>query len=326
MVSDLRRDLSDRAMDKLFEPVRRQFFKGVRFDEPVGDPGWYGPDSAMWYVHSHLPTFQIGLAAAAMMETLHPTMAWMGYEHTRAIERRPDGAPTGNFDDKGMSSRTGHSVAFFLGVAMGPTAVAEQVCRTVRAMHDTIEGVRPDGHAYRANDPELLTWNYATQAWGLVAAHTAYHPRPLEGERLEQFFAEYARMGEALGGVDVPTTRAGVMQVLEDSVPQLAVTIPTVRYLNPLAPWRYPRPQRPLYSLIEWAVQGSAPAMGSAADEHPEVHGCGAAGAPAGDQGAAERVRRRCDPRGAPVAGPGRGGCTGQRVSGADRWGLNLRR
>lgn len=246
-------------MDRLFEPVRREFFRGVRFDEPAGDPGWYGPDSAMWYIHSHLPTFQIGLAAAAMMETLHPTMAWMGYEHTRAIERRLDGAPTGNFDDKGMSSRTGHSVAFFLGVAMGPTSVAEQVCRTVRAMHDTIEGVRPDGHAYRANDPELLTWNYATQAWGLAAAHTAYHPRPLKGERLEQFFAEYARMGEALGGADVPTTRAGVMRVLEDSVPQLGVTLPTVQYLNPLAPWRYPRHQRPLYALIHWAVQDLHP-------------------------------------------------------------------
>ncbi|WP_226863900.1 oxygenase MpaB family protein [Mycolicibacterium baixiangningiae] len=250
--------VSDRVMDTMFEPIRRQFFKNVQFAEPAGDPGWFGPGSAVWYVHSHLPTFQIGLSAAAMMETLHPTMAWMGYEHTRAIERR-NGVPTGNFDDKGMSSRTGHSVAFFLGVTMGPTAVAEQVCRTVVAMHDKIEGVRPDGHAYRASDPELLTWNYATQAWGLAAAHTAWHPRPLRGERLEQFFREYATMGEALGAVDPPRTQAGVMQLLEDWAPYMGVTIPTVRYLNPLAPWRYPVYQRPLYALVSWAVQDLHP-------------------------------------------------------------------
>ena len=215
-------------------------------------------DGAVWYVHSHLPTFQIGLAAAAMMETLHPTMAWMGYEHTRALERA-DGVPTGRFDEKAMASRTGHSVAFFLGVAMGPTHVAEQVCRTVTAMHDTIEGVRPDGHAYRANDPELLTWNYATQAWALAATHVAYHPKPLRGARLEQFFDEYAEMGIALGAVDPPRTKAGVDALLKDSLPQLGVTLPTVAYLNPLAPWRYPRHQRPLYALIHWAVQDLHP-------------------------------------------------------------------
>ncbi|MGV0791167.1 hypothetical protein [Mycolicibacterium sp. XJ1819] len=54
-------------------------------------------------------------------------------------------------------------------------------------------------------------------------------------------------------------TRIALTQVLEDSVPYLAVTLPTVGYLNPLAPWRYPRYQRPLYSLIHWAVQDLHP-------------------------------------------------------------------
>ena len=75
-------------------------------------PDGSAPDRAVWYVHEHLPTVQLGLAAAAMMETLHPSMAWMGYEHSRALERR-DGIPTGQFDTNGMASRTGHSLAFF---------------------------------------------------------------------------------------------------------------------------------------------------------------------------------------------------------------------
>lgn len=126
-------------------------------------------------------------------------------------------------------------------------------------MHDKIEGVRPDGHAYRASDPELLTWNYATQAWALAAVHKRYHPNPLSDERMEEFFHDYARMGRELGGSDVPATKAGVDKVLKDSLPLLGVTMPTVELLNPLAPWRYPVWQRPAVSLVYWAVQDLHP-------------------------------------------------------------------
>ncbi|MET7769471.1 oxygenase MpaB family protein [Nocardia sp. NPDC005366] len=244
--------------DKSFQPIRQQFFKNVRFDEPAGDPGWFGPGSAVWYLHEHIATVQIGLAAAAMIETLHPDMAWMGYEHTRAVER-VDGIPTGRFDQEAMASRTGHTLSFFLGVAFGPSAVAERVSRTVRAMHDRVEGVRPDGHPYRASDPELLRWNYATMAWALAAAHERYHPRPMRGERLEEFFREYARMGIELGATDVPTSKAGVDQLLADSLPLLGVTMPTVELLNPLAPWRHPLWVRPVYALMFWVVQDLHP-------------------------------------------------------------------
>ncbi|WP_459545914.1 oxygenase MpaB family protein [Nocardia sp. X0981] len=252
------RTVYDRLVDFSFQSTREQFFKNVQFAEPAGDPGWFGPGSAVWYLHEHLPTVQIGLAAAAMIETLHPDMAWMGYEHTRALER-VDGVPTGRFDADALASRGGHTLSFFLGVAFGPSSVAERVSRTVRAMHDRVEGVRPDGHPYRASDPELLCWNYATMAWALAAAHERYHPRPMRGERLEEFFREYARMGAELGATDVPTTKAGVHQLLADSLPMLGVTMPTVEHLNPLAPWRHPWYLRPVYALLFWVVQDLHP-------------------------------------------------------------------
>lgn len=98
-------DFGNRMLDKFFEPTRREFFKQVRFDEPAGDPGWFGPDSSVWYVYSHMPCVQIAMAAAAMMETVHPTMAWMGYEHTRAIERDANGVPTGRHHLPGQRPR-----------------------------------------------------------------------------------------------------------------------------------------------------------------------------------------------------------------------------
>ncbi len=40
---------------KFDENVRAKFFRGMDFENPTGDPGWFGPDSATWYVHSTPP-------------------------------------------------------------------------------------------------------------------------------------------------------------------------------------------------------------------------------------------------------------------------------
>lgn len=93
----------------------------------------------------------------------------------------------------------------------------------------------------------------------MAAVHKRCHPKPLSDERLEDFFREYARMGRELGGRNVPTTKEGVDKYLADSLPMLGVTMPTVELLNPLAPWRYPIWQRPVVSLVHWAVQDLHP-------------------------------------------------------------------
>lgn len=252
--SGLTRGLGDRA----FSDIRDKFFQGVQFSDPPGDPGWFGPDSPVWYVHSHVPLVQVALAAAAMIETLHPDMAWMAYEHTRVLER-VDGVPTGHHDRDAMASRAGHSFAFFLGTTMASAPVAERLARVVNAMHDRVHGVRPDGRSYSANDPELLRWNYATIVWALAASHERYHPRPLRGGDLDAFYREYTRVGHALGATDLPDSKASIADYLEDSLPLLGVTMPTVRLLNPLAPWRHPKPLRPVISLVHWAVQDLQP-------------------------------------------------------------------
>lgn len=33
---------------QLDDNMRRYFFRGMEFAAPVGDPGWFGPDSARW--------------------------------------------------------------------------------------------------------------------------------------------------------------------------------------------------------------------------------------------------------------------------------------
>lgn len=233
--------------------LRKRFFPRVQFTDPPGDPGWFGPSSAVWYVHEHTPLLALGLGAAATIETLHPDFAWMGYDHTRAIVR-VDGVPTGAFDWEGLLVRGGHSFSFFSAVAYGPTAVAERVTQAVSGMHHRVRGVRPDGRAYDADDPETLRWAYATVVWGIASAHERYHARPLRGADLDAYYREFVRVGEALGGTDLPATKRDVLDYLAAAVPLMGVTQPTVDTLRLTDPGRNPLALRPMLDLTQWAL------------------------------------------------------------------------
>jgi len=240
--------VQDRAFEQL---IRRRFFRGVTFDEPIGDPGWFGRDSAVWYVHEHVPALVVGLFSAALIETLHPDFAWMGRDHSRSVER-VEGVATGRMDPEGVLTRAGHSYSFFMSVAYGSSESAERVTRAVRGMHSSVQGVRPDGVRYDATDPETLRWAYATVVWGIASAHERYHARPLAD--IDDYYREFVRVGEALGGVDLPRSKAEVLDYLFANVELMAVTLPTIGYLASLAGREQPRVLRPVLCELRWAV------------------------------------------------------------------------
>lgn len=202
--------------------IRQRFFRGMDFAGPAGDPGWFGPGSAVWYVHSHTPALIFGLQCAAFLEGLDPSIYWMGSTHSRLAERDAEGNPTGRIDVEGSRVRLAHSLAFFIGTAYGSTQTAERLARTVRAMHHTVKGVRPDGVAYDADDPDWLRWNYATVVWGIATAHELYHAKPLAD--IDQYYREFTRVGVALGGTHLPATKAEALDCLHSYLPRLALT------------------------------------------------------------------------------------------------------
>jgi uncharacterized protein (DUF2236 family) len=238
--------------DRFDHDVRRHFFRGIEFAASVGDPGWFGPGSAVWHVHSHMHALIFGLQCAAYMERLDPSIYWMGMHHSRLVKRdKETGAGTAQIDPKGAAVRLGHSVAFFIGTAYGSTETAERLAQTVRAMHHTIKGTRPDGARYDADDPEWLRWNYATVVWGLATAHELYHPKPLRGNDLDRYYGEFVRVGHALGGTDLPTTKAETLDCLKSYLPRLAVTHGTAMATGP----NLPAP----HSAIDWAIRDTMP-------------------------------------------------------------------
>lgn len=254
----LARHLATR-IDRHFDTnVRARYFRGLTFDEPAGDPGWFGPGSAVWHVHSHMPAVAFGLACAAYLEQLDPSIYWMGVDHSRLVAKDADGTPTGGIDAEGAAIRFGHSLSFFLGTAYGSTETAERLARTVRAMHHTIKGTRPDGLPYDADDPDWLRWNYATVVWGLATAHERYHPRPLRGAALDGYYGEFVRVGHALGGTDLPTTKAETLDCLRAYLPRLAVTHGKAAATGPNL--RRGGNDNPLAGpFMDWAVRDTLP-------------------------------------------------------------------
>ena len=123
--------------------VRSRFFRGIDFAGPEGDPGWFGPDSAVWYVHACYPAITLGLFAASYIEGLDPSIVYMGADHSR-IPERIGGIPTGKVSTEGAAVRFAHSLSFFLGTAFASTESAERLAKIVRSMHHTVKGVRPE--------------------------------------------------------------------------------------------------------------------------------------------------------------------------------------
>ncbi|KXW75149.1 hypothetical protein JL15_24040, partial [Mycolicibacterium phlei DSM 43071] len=163
---------------------------------------------------------------------------------------------------KGAAVRLGHSIAFFIGTAYGSTETAERLAKTVRAMHHTIKGTRPDGARYDADDPEWLRWNYATVVWGLATAHELYHPNPLRGKDIDRYYKEFVRVGHALGGTDLPETKAETLECLESYLPRLALTHGAAVATGPDLP--------PVQAALNWAIRDTMPKWAKQLIQHKD--------------------------------------------------------
>lgn len=168
---------------------------------PAGDDGLFGPGSAVWDVHGDFPTMMIGGISSLLLQMLHPAALAGVWDHS-------------NFRED-MHGRLRRTAGFIGTTTRGSTDAANAAIARVRAIHEQVIGVLPDGTPYAANDPALLTWVHVAEARSFLAAYLRYRNPAFPGARQDAYFSEMAMLAQRLGAADVPTTRRDVATYLQ---------------------------------------------------------------------------------------------------------------
>lgn len=172
-------------------------------------PRWFRPQDPIWRVHDDAAMF-VGGIRALLLQSLHPV------------------AMAAVADHSGYRSdpwRRLQRISHFLAVTTyGPVPAAERSIAVVRAVHRRVRGTTPEGVAYRADDPDLLSWIHLAEVDSFLTAHQAFAPRPLEGAEADRYVAQTSQVAARLGVPEPPQSRADVAEQLAAFRPVLAWT------------------------------------------------------------------------------------------------------
>lgn len=181
--------------------------KEIDFENPKGEPGLFGPRSAIWQVHGDFTSMLCGGISALLLQMLHPLALAGVWDHSRFRE-----------DIFGRLRRTSQ---FISATTFGTTDDAERLIAKVQGIHQRISGVAPDGTPYHASDPALLTWVHVAECSSFMASHLRYKRTIVTAARQEQYYREAAEVARRLGAEDIPETPRQVAEYLQDMRPQL---------------------------------------------------------------------------------------------------------
>ncbi len=97
--------------------------------------------------------------------------------------------------------------AEFVGTTtFGTTREAEAAIAQVLRVHRRVKGIAPDGRAYSAADPDLVTFIHVAEVSSFLESARRFGPRTLTPEQCDQYFAEVAPVALALGADWVPNS------------------------------------------------------------------------------------------------------------------------
>lgn len=179
----------------------------VNYREPAGDPGFFGPDSMAWKVHANPVALAVGGVAAVILELVEPRVRTGVWEHS-----------TFRTDPLARMQRTGEATMI---TTYGPTRAAEARVAMVTRMHERVGGVTPEGQAYVALEPELMTWVHLTAGWGFLNAYRRYVEPRMSLADQDRYYAEGGRLGRAFGAPEPPGSVAEVEAWFDRMRPKL---------------------------------------------------------------------------------------------------------
>jgi len=189
----------------------------IDYLSPAGEPSLVPPDSVQWRVYRNPIVMGIGGVAAVLLEFADPRIRSGVWDHS-----------VYKVDPIGRSRRTG--LAAMVGV-YGPASVARRVISGVTKMHARVSGETPNGQSYRALDPVLLNWVFATALFGFFKAYHTF-VRPLSPDDQVRFFREGKPVGELYGVTNCVGSEAEFVAMMEELLPGFEPHPINLEFLN----------------------------------------------------------------------------------------------
>ncbi len=172
-------------------------------------PRWFDPERPIRRVHGDASMFVGGLAAL-LLQSLHP-LAMAGV--------------AGHSDYRGDPwGRLQRTSTFLATTTFATDTDAQAAVDRVRSVHERVSGLAPDGRAYGASDPHLLTWVHIAEVDCFLRAHQRYGREPLDAAGCDGYVEDAARIARALGVPDPPLTVAELTARLDAYRPELRGT------------------------------------------------------------------------------------------------------
>jgi uncharacterized protein (DUF2236 family) len=197
---------------------------------------WFADGSPIQRVHADSAMFVGGLRAL-LLQSLHP-LAMAGVAEHSDYRHDPWG-------------RLQRTADFLAATTFGPETEAEHAIARVRAVHEHVVGVAPDGRPYRANDPHLLRWVHVVEVDSFLRAHIRHGGSPLDAGERDEYVRQMAEIARALGVPAPPESQEALRDQLRAYRPELAssrAARDAARYLL-LQPPMHPA-ARPAYTVL----------------------------------------------------------------------------
>lgn len=150
-----------------------------RVEEAIG---LFGPGSMSWRIDREVVVLAGG-SCALLMQAAHPIVAAGVVEHS-----------TYAADPFGRLLRT---LTSSFDVVFGSRRRAEATLRRVNAIHRSVRGSLPGGHAYSALDPDALLWVHATLVDTALRVYSQF-VEPLDPAEEQAYHDEAARVAAQL--------------------------------------------------------------------------------------------------------------------------------
>ncbi len=190
----------------------------------AGDPGFFGPGSAAWRIARERVLLAAG-PAALLLQVAHPLVA--------------EGVAAHSDFTADPLRRLQSTLDAVLTVTFGDTAQVRGAARHVARRHRSVRGTLPDatgplaaGTPYRAGDPELALWVFATLAWTSVSVTDGFARRVTPHER-EAYYRDMTRAAPLFGVTSavLPADYRGLERYLDDQVHRVLTVGPTATRL-----------------------------------------------------------------------------------------------